>query len=113
MNQTLKRIIALLDDRRVPVRQRRRTLEEITGVSYSGVSQWFSGSTKEIEYRNLKAIADHFNVSVSYLMGEDQGARHSELDARLTELWADLSDSEKKTALQVLDVMRQATLADK
>ena len=69
LSQTMQRIVELLDKDGVEKRQYRRKLEDITGVSYSGISQWFNGDTKNIEYRHLKAIGDYYKVSAEYLMG--------------------------------------------
>jgi|DEB0MinimDraft_6_1074348.scaffolds.fasta_scaffold19868_3 transcriptional regulator with XRE-family HTH domain len=87
MNETLKRIVGLLSKDGIESRQYRRKLESITGVSYSAVSQWFNGDTKEIEYKNLKSIADYYQVDVDYLLG-DSKSPDSTKDARLSSLVA-------------------------
>jgi len=66
---TLNRITSLLNGADIPKKRHRYKLAEVCGINYSAVAQWFNGETKEIDAKNLKAIADEFNVSVDYLMG--------------------------------------------
>lgn len=71
MNKTLERIVGLLKDNDIKKGRQRYELAEICDISYSAVSQWYSGETKEIDYRNLKSIADRFGVTIDYLTGKD------------------------------------------
>lgn len=113
MNETLRRIVKLLDEQGTPVKQRRRELEAITGASYSAVSQWFNGHTKEITYGNLKKIADHFGVKVEYLMCTEDENIPNQLDKRLTLLWDSLDKTQKEITLATMEGIKKASQAQK
>ena len=103
LSKTMQRIVELLDKDGVEKRQYRRKLEDITGVSYSGISQWFTGETKDINYLHLKAIADYYKVTAEYLMCIDEEKESSQLDKKLISLWNSLDDNQREIALSVFE----------
>lgn len=48
----------------------RGELAEKVGVSYRTIQSWELG-TNEIKGSNARKLADHFNVSIPYLLGYD------------------------------------------
>ena len=66
---TINRIDQLLADQGVPVRQRKRELEKVSGASYEAVRQWYNDPTRVIGSDYLKKIAKHYGVSLDYLTG--------------------------------------------
>ena len=62
MSSVSERIESLLKQNGVPAREVRRKLADICGISYQAVSQWFSGSTKNIESAHLAKIAKEYNA---------------------------------------------------
>lgn len=71
------RINQLLLENGVKTRSIKPTLARVCGISYSAVSQWYSGTTGSIKHENLQAIAKAYKSSVDWLLtGEDP--KHSE-----------------------------------
>jgi len=68
MSSVSDRIEYLLKNNGVASREVRRQLSEICGISYQAVSQWFNGSTKNIESQHLAKIAKKYNTSLEWLI---------------------------------------------
>jgi len=68
MSSVSDRIEYLLKNNGVASREVRRQLSEICGISYQAVSQWFNGSTKNIESQHLAKIAKKYNASLEWLI---------------------------------------------
>jgi len=67
------RINQLLLENGVKARSIKPTLARVCGISYSAVSQWYSGTTGSIKHENLQAIAKAYKSSVDWLLtGEAQ-----------------------------------------
>lgn len=62
-------------------------LAELMGVTKLTILNWEHG-THEIKGSNAKKLADHFNVSIPYLLGYDTNNTFSELITKVNE-WAD------------------------
>lgn len=95
-------------------------LEIELGLSSGSISKWDKSSPKA---DNLKKVADYFGVTIDYLMSEDKpdmgkfdfqlfGENASPEDQQkelmkkqLLDLYAGMSDEEKKTALAVLEAI--------
>ncbi|WP_213665367.1 S24 family peptidase [Pseudomonas sp. RC4D1] len=71
------RINQLLLENGVKSRSIRPTLARICGISYSAVSQWYSGTTGSIKHENLQAIAKAYGSSVDWLL-TGSTPKHSE-----------------------------------
>lgn len=68
MSSISERIEYLLKKNGVASREIRRRLSEICGISYQAVTQWFNGSTKNIESQHLAKIAKEYNASLEWLV---------------------------------------------
>ena len=68
MSSISERIEYLLKKNGVASREIRRRLSEICGISYQAVTQWFNGSTKNIESQHLAKIAKEYNASLEWLI---------------------------------------------
>ena len=68
MSSISERIEVLLKTNGVATREIKRTLSDICGISYQAVSQWFNGSTKNIESKHLANIAKKYNASLEWLI---------------------------------------------
>lgn len=81
MKTQTDRIKALLDDRQVPERKRKRLLSDVSGASYEAVRQWFEKDLDNIRSEWLTAISKHFKANLTWLVsGEgfmDGGDRYS------------------------------------
>lgn len=62
-------------------------LAELMNVTKLTILNWEHG-THEIKGSNVKKLADHFNVSIPYLLGYDTNDKFSDLIIRINE-WAD------------------------
>lgn len=62
-------------------------LAELMGVTKLTILNWEHG-THEIKGSNAKKLADHFNVSIPYLLGYDTNNTFSELITKVNQ-WAD------------------------
>lgn len=62
-------------------------LAEEVGVSYRTIQNWELG-TNEIKGSNSRRLADHFNVSIPYLLGYDTEGKFSALITAVNN-WAD------------------------
>lgn len=62
-------------------------LADLIGVASRTILNWEHG-THEIKESNAKKLADHFNVSIPYLLGYDTDNTFSELVSKVNE-WAD------------------------
>lgn len=92
------------------------------GVAAPSVSHWESGKTQPTP-DNLRRLASLFNVSVDYLLGEDNAtpealpetkkpaAQSSELDDALVSMLMDLSPSEVQRVLDFVEGMKAARKA--
>lgn len=68
MSSVSERIEYLLKKNGVASREIRRRLSEVCGISYQAVTQWFNGSTKNIESQHLAKIAKEYNASLEWLI---------------------------------------------
>lgn len=62
-------------------------LAEEVGVSYRTIQRWELG-TNEIKGSNARKLADHFNVSIPYLLGYDTDNTFADLITKINH-WAD------------------------
>ena len=62
-------------------------LAEVMNVTKLTILNWEHG-TYEIKGSNAKRLADHFNVSIPYLLGYDTNNTFSELIVKVNQ-WAD------------------------
>lgn len=73
------------------------------GLSASAVHQWESGTTKGLRPANLIAVADHYNVSVRWLVTGDGPQRvtetRTEFEFQALELLRKLTDDGQHAAL--------------
>ncbi len=58
-------------------------LANIIGVSQSTVGMWENGTNKP-EFNTLTKIADYFNVSIDYLIGNDTNKKSPSIKEELT-----------------------------
>ena len=68
------------------------------GVTYAAVSKWKKGAIPN--GATLQKIADHFGVSVAYLMGEDEEALRETLDSN-TETILRLTESAEENLMHL------------
>lgn len=103
-----------MDKEGVPVRKRRSTIMSICNITKSAVQQWYDGTTKNIEYKNLKALADRFDTTVEHLTGSDvqQISESEALNRRLFALWDQLNDHDKKVFLASIEMISKISPND-
>ena len=106
------RILAQLRERSG---MRQKTLANLIGVTPSVVSQYETGKTMP-GYDVMLRIADHFHVSVDFLLGRDARALETDrwlnnyyidnlTNRQLLEQCANLSQSQRKVLCGVLQVL--------
>lgn len=66
MNAAVEKIFELMKERKLTAKQ----LSEATGISQSNFTEWKKGRSNP-KYEALSLIADYFDVSVDYLLGND------------------------------------------
>jgi transcriptional regulator with XRE-family HTH domain len=84
-------------------------LGRVAGLSASAVHQWESGTTKGLRPSNLVAVADHYNVSIRWLVtGEGQQRvteTRSDFELQALKLFRKLSPDGQHSALAHLNWM--------
>ena len=78
------------------------------GISQGSVTQWKNG--KVPLHGTLLKIAEHFNVSVDYLLGNapppEEEKSPAELHQELAELWEQLDEASREEAMRYLEYLR-------
>jgi transcriptional regulator with XRE-family HTH domain len=89
--------------------ERLSDLGAAAGLSASAVHQWESGATKGLRPDNLVAVADHYNVSIRWLVTGTGSQRvtetRSEFEYQALELFRKLSEDGQHAALSHLNWM--------
>lgn len=99
----------LLEERNVTPYQ----VSKATGVAQSSLSDWKTGKSKP-KIDKMKKIAEYFNVSVEYLLGEKKSPAETENKITFDDFTyamynhsADLTDEEKKMLLEMAEFMKK------
>jgi transcriptional regulator with XRE-family HTH domain len=71
-------------------------LARLLGVTAATISKWETG-TYEMDQATLKIMADHYNVSIDYLLGYDYDLKRLPLrEQRLVKFYRNLSTKQKE-----------------
>lgn len=100
MGSMYERILALCEERGI---KPGRVCAD-TGLSRGMMSDLKMGRTKELSAKNTKIIADYFDVSAGYLLGEEK-ERTPERGARRADLMAAFWGGEKDLSPEDMDEM--------
>lgn len=81
---------------------------EEVGLSRTSPNGWKKGKVPSDV--NIQKLADYFNVSVQYLRGSEQQKENlvtnrDEVDRRIQERWAQLTEQEKQSFLAQIDAV--------
>jgi transcriptional regulator with XRE-family HTH domain len=94
-------------------------LSKATGISESTFSKWKSNPTSNISLSNIKKIAEYFNVSTDYLLGNEPKNRLpaeakslSDIENEILEIYNTLPKDKKQAFLTVARSLKSQS-ADK
>ena len=88
--------------------QRKMTQDQLAdrlGVSYQSISRWENGITyPDIEF--LPAIANHFSVSLDYLMGQDDAEKRKKIKKQIHNI-ADMKEKDVGALIELIRTCRR------
>jgi transcriptional regulator with XRE-family HTH domain len=105
MNTATDRIMQLVKDAGVPDRNVRSVLGRVCGVSVQAIRDWQDGKTKNIRHDHLVAIAQHYKVSIDWLLtGNDSTEANPAGPAPIygSSIFSTLSNEQKLGVIQQL-----------
>lgn len=79
---------------------------DIVGMTGQAVSRWENDLT-EPDNESLKKLAKYFNVSTDYLLGMEEREETNPIDDILFSKAKDLSDSDKKAVLGIIEALKK------
>ncbi|MFT3952745.1 MAG: helix-turn-helix transcriptional regulator [Oscillospiraceae bacterium] len=80
-----------------------KKVSDATGISTGNISDWKSGrSVPSLD--KIKQLADYFNVSIDYLLGNEQNEKSplSEEDRELLDVFSQLGKTRRKDYLDLI-----------